>query len=197
MPREKSFDEDKVLEAVMLLFWKKGYEATSMQAIENATGLKRTSLYNTFGNKRSLFQKSLMRYLSTVLARFLTVLGNAPTVNAAISDVLHEVIELHYNRANPGGCMVVLSLLESHQHDAKTKKMLESALAQLQAAIVARINKGIIEGELSKDIPSRALGSQVTAWITGMIVMAKAKAPRKDLEQIAALAAATLLKNEA
>ena len=55
MARTKAFDERRALIAAMLVFWEKGYEATSMQDLEQAMGLRRTSIYNAFGNKRSLF----------------------------------------------------------------------------------------------------------------------------------------------
>ncbi|NNF96075.1 MAG: TetR/AcrR family transcriptional regulator, partial [Halobacteria archaeon] len=105
MPRVKVFDEDKALQAAMLEFWRSGYEATSIQDLEQAMALKRTSIYNAFGNKRSLFQQALQRYLQNVLARFLAVLEEAQTIREAINGVLNEVINLHFNKSHPGGCM--------------------------------------------------------------------------------------------
>lgn len=184
MSRAKDFDEDKVLEAAMFLFWEKGYEATSMQALEKNMGLKRTSIYNAFGNKRSLFQQVLQRYLSVILSRFLTVLNEASTAKQAMVQVLNEVLHLHFNKDHPGGCLVVLSLMENQQHDENTNELLNSALKQLNEAIFMRLEQGIEDGDLKNNINSRAISDQVTALITGMIVMAKANFQKNELENI-------------
>lgn len=184
MTRAKEFDEDKALEAAMFLFWEKGYEATSMQALEKSMGLKRSSIYNAFGHKRSLFQQALQRYLRIVLSRFLTVLNEATTAKQAMVQVLNEVLHLHFNKDHPGGCLVVLSLLENQQHDEKTNELLNSALKQLNEAIILRLKQGIENGDLKNNFNSRAIGDQVTALITGMIVMAKANFQRNELEKI-------------
>lgn len=193
MPRSKVFNEGRVLEAAMLLFWKNGYEATSMQGLEQAMGLNRTSIYNAFGNKRALFQLVLDKYLRVVLSQFLLALEQAPTAKQAIENVLKEVIKLHFNKNYPGGCLVVLSLLENHQHDKQTRAMLDSALKQLSEAIIKRLRQGVEDGNLNIDFECRVVGDQVTALITGMIVMAKASFQKKDLERVIATTVSVLI----
>ena len=193
MPRSKVFNEGRVLEAAMLLFWENGYEATSMQGLEQAMGLNRTSIYNAFGNKRALFQLVLDKYLRVVLSQFLLALEQAPTAKQAIENVLKEVIKLHFNKNYPGGCLVVLSLLENHQHDKQTRTMLDSALKQLSEAIIKRLKQGVEDGNLNIDFECRVVGDQVTALITGMIVMAKANFQKKALERVIATAVSVLI----
>lgn len=185
MARTKSFDESEALESAMLLFWQKGYSATSMKELEQVMGLGPTSIYNAFGNKRALFQQALGCYLNTALAGFVDAMVNAKTARDALNAVLLEVIHLHFNKLHPGGCMVVLSLLESDQHDTKTKNILDSALRQLRNAIVQRIELGQKNGEVKPGIDCRIVGNQVTALITGMITMAKAGFSRKELKELA------------
>ena len=62
MARTKEFDQEQALDAAMNLFWERGYEATSIQDLVEATGVQRQSLYDTFGSKHELFLQSLMRY---------------------------------------------------------------------------------------------------------------------------------------
>jgi TetR/AcrR family transcriptional repressor of nem operon len=62
MARTKEFDQEEALDAAMHLFWERGYEATSIQELVDATGVQRQSLYDTFGSKHELFLQSLMRY---------------------------------------------------------------------------------------------------------------------------------------
>ena len=184
MARKKGFNEDEALETAMLLFWKMGYEATSMQALEDNMQLSRTSIYNAFGNKRSLFELALNTYLNTVLKKFITVLNETVSTKEASKNVLYEVINLHFNKDNPGGCMLVLSILENHQHDNEMKNMLDSALKKLNKEIVKRLEQGVKDGDFKKSENCKSTGNQVTALITGMIVMAKASFQKKELESI-------------
>ena len=62
MGRTKEFDKEQALDAAMQLFWERGYEATSIQELVDATGVQRQSLYDTFGSKHEIFLQSLMRY---------------------------------------------------------------------------------------------------------------------------------------
>ena len=192
MPRTKNFDENKALEAAMYLFWRKGYADTSIQDIEKAMNLKRTSIYNAFGNKRNLFQQALMLYLDRILGRFITVLEQGSTAKNSVRNVLNEVIKLHYNPENPGGCMVVLSLLESHQHDEQTNNMINGALRQLRDAVVKILKRGKKNGEFKDPVQYQSFANQVVALITGLIVMAKADFSKSELEKVNAAAIQSL-----
>ncbi|MCU7837307.1 MAG: TetR/AcrR family transcriptional regulator [gamma proteobacterium symbiont of Taylorina sp.] len=194
MARTKSFDEKKVLGLAMLLFWKKGYSATSMKDLEHVMELKPTSIYNAYGNKRELFVRALNLYLQSALVGFIESLEGEKSVKTALNDVLNETIHLHFNKSHPGGCMVVLSLLESEQHDTKTKKILDSALFLLRDSIAKRIKQGQETGEINREINCRVIANHVTALITGMITMAKAGFSKKELEELIFHSSCNLLK---
>jgi TetR/AcrR family transcriptional repressor of nem operon len=182
--RTKNFDENKALEEAMLLFWQNGYEATSMQQLESAMGLKRTSIYNAFGHKRALYRLSLNHYQQNVLINFQHALNQAKTARDAIRGSLKEAIKLNFTEIYPGGCLVMLSLLESHQHDKETKDLLDQTLQQLTKSIAQRIKQAIISGELDKNTPYQEIAEQVTALISGISVMAKANYSKKVLQRL-------------
>lgn len=177
----------------MLLFWKKGYSATSLKELEQVMALKPTSIYNAFGSKRELFQKALELYFQTALAGFMESLDSDKPINEALDAVLYETIRLHFNKAHPGGCMVVLSILENEQHDAETRKMLDGALMQLRDAITKRLEDGRASGEIDAGADCRTTANQVVALVTGMTTLAKAGVPRKELEALAHSAGRALL----
>ena len=62
MPKSTLFDRSQVIDQVTKLFWKKGFHATSMQDLVDTTGLNRSSIYNTFGDKCQLFEEALKHY---------------------------------------------------------------------------------------------------------------------------------------
>lgn len=184
MARTKSFNEAQVLESAMLLFWKNGYSATSMKDLERVMKLKPTSIYNAFGSKRELFEKSLNLYLDTVLTRFIESLANAESTEDALRDVLNGVIYLHFNKSHPGGCLIVLSLLESEQHNAQTKTILDSAIRILRDKIIERLEQGQVEGEVKHALDIKVFANHITALITGMIALAKAGISKKELQEL-------------
>lgn len=193
MARTKSFDENLVLESAMLLFWKKGYSATSMKELEGAMRLSPTSIYNAFGSKRELFEKALQLYLDTALMRFIHSVENAQTMQQALRDVLNAVINLHYNKSHPGGCLVVLSLLESEQHDRSTYDILGAALHMLRDTLIKRLKKAQQAKEISSSLDIKVFANHVTALITGIITLAKAEFTKKELENLIDSCADTLL----
>src|SRR5258708_34322099 len=65
MSRTKEFDPDAALQAALELFWRKGYEATSMADLVDHLGIARASIYGTFGGKHDLYLKALDRYLES------------------------------------------------------------------------------------------------------------------------------------
>ncbi|NOY84120.1 MAG: TetR/AcrR family transcriptional regulator, partial [Nitrospirae bacterium] len=172
-----------------------GYEATSMQALEEVMHLKRTSIYNTFGNKRALYRSVLDYYLKTVLSRFVVVMAEAKSAKAAVEAVFQEIIRHNFSIKNPGGCLVVLSVLESHQHDDVTHRILDDILQGMSQAIVERLQEGVDEGELKPETPVRRIGEQVTAMVNGITVMAKAHFSEAHLRELASASTETLLAN--
>lgn len=178
----------------MLLFWKKGYSATSMKELEQAMGLKITSIYNAFGNKRALFEKALNYYLQHILIKFVESLNNADSPKNALTAVLMEVIHLHFNPSHPGGCLVVFSILENEQHDENSKNILNSALNLLHDAIIQRLEKDKEKGQIAHEVDCHATANHMTALITGMITMAKAGFTQKELEKLVNNAVGILLK---
>ncbi len=193
MGRKKQFKKEEALDAAMRVFWEKGYEATSMQALEDTMGLKRTSIYNTFGNKRALFQSVLKHYVQTVLYHFDQALNKARDTEEAVDALFHETIAHNYNPKYPGGCLVVLSVLESHQHDTGTYHMLEEILQGMNQALITRLKQGVAEGELTPDTPIQQLGEQISAMLNGITVMAKARFSEANLRKVAASSTKTLL----
>ena len=184
MSRTKTFDEDTALEAAMLLFWEKGYSETSIIDLEKGMNLKRTSIYNAFGNKRNLFQLTLERYLNVILKRFILAVEQGDTARQSINNILNEVIYLHFNPVHPGGCLVVLSVLENNQHDTKTNLMLDGAIRLLQKSILVRLKQAEKDNEFSRSIKLKEVANQVVAMITGMLVMAKAGFSEDELQKL-------------
>lgn len=191
MARTRQFDERSVLIAATLEFWEKGYEGTSMQDLEDAMGLTRTSIYNAFGNKRQLFERVLACYQESVLAALFVEMDGAPDIREGVRHLLNAVLAIHFDEDNPGGCLVVLSVLESEQHDEHSRAMLEQTMQELKRALQSRLSKAKQSGELAKELDVAAMATTIAATMAGMMVLGKANFPksalRKTIKQVVSL----------
>lgn len=184
MARHREFDETEALDAAMGVFWSRGYEGTSIQDLETSTGLTRTSIYNAFGNKRQLFERVLAHYQQTVLSQLLEQLNSGKTVQDGVRDMMYAALNIHFRQDTPGGCLVVLSVLEREQHDTQSAQLLEKIIQQLQKFLRKRIRDAQKAGELDKNIDAGPLSTTIATTMAGTMVMGKAGFSRAALKKV-------------
>lgn len=183
MARTKQFDERQALLAAMRVFWEKGYEATSIQNLEQAMGLRRTSIYNTFGNKRALFEQVLACYKESVMASLFSAMDSTADIREGIARLLNAALDVNYDEQYPGGCLVVLSVLESEQHDAVSRASLEQSIQELRRGLQSRLTRARKRGELPASLDTAATATTITTIMAGMMVLGKAHVPRRTLNK--------------
>src|SRR5947208_1201900 len=111
MSRPRTFDEDHAVDAAMRVFWTSGYEATSTQDLCKATGLGRSSIYNTFSSKRELFDRALRQYVDRFTAAQLEVIQNADLpIRERVRQILWAAVEPDPD--DPAGCFVINTIVE-------------------------------------------------------------------------------------
>jgi TetR/AcrR family transcriptional repressor of nem operon len=183
MARTREFDERQALVAAMLVFWEKGFEATSIQDLEDAMGLKRTSIYNAFGNKRQIFNRILQCYKESVMSALFVAMDEAPNIREGLKRLLNGALDIHFDTDNPGGCLVVLSVLESSQHDEASSDELAQTIQDLKAGLQQRLKKAKQSGELSSDLDVAVTATTIASTMTGMMVLGKAHFTRASLNR--------------
>src|SRR5882724_2242913 len=108
--RPRAFDIEKALDRAVDVFWRKGYEGTSLSDLTEAMGINRPSLYAAFGNKEDLFRKVLDRY-SDGPAAYVREALNEPTAKAVAERLMRGAAEVLTNPRNPSGCLIVQGAL--------------------------------------------------------------------------------------
>lgn len=170
MSRPKEFEVSPVLDAVLDSFWSRGYEATSMSDLENATGLSRSSLYSTFGNKRQLFDAALARYNEQTVEPTLSALESQ---NAGIKELKQYFSILAGTfRSEPElavrGCLIVNTMVELAAQDTAAGKVTSAHFKRVEGAIENGL-KGT--GKLAgKELHLEA--RKITATVMGALVIA-------------------------
>ncbi|MFE7190022.1 TetR/AcrR family transcriptional regulator [Kitasatospora sp. NPDC057541] len=192
MARPRTFDEDRALDAAMRAFWANGYEATSTQDLCEATGLGRSSIYNTFSSKRDLFRRSLDRYNELMTVPQVALLEDVerPPLER-IRLLLARVVDGEFAYRPDGrsvGCLTVNTVVEPAGRDPEAAAALARDQEVRLAALEAAIGAGQRAGEIAGRRGAGELARFVNAMIAGMRVAAKGGADRAAVEAVAATA---------
>jgi TetR/AcrR family transcriptional repressor of nem operon len=181
MPRPKSFDEDAVLDEAVQLFWERGYEGTSLADLEAHLGLGRQSLYNSFGDKQTLFLKALERYERQVAEAALGQL-NAP--GAGLDEIRAFFRSSVKALTAPGprrACLVVNTILERGSEDADALLHCNHARTGLERTFRRALAQAKSRGELAEDVDVEATATFLVVQDYGLNVLAKTGATENEL----------------
>ena len=176
--RPKEFDPDLALEKAMEVFWRQGFDGTSVQDLVDHMGINRGSLYDTFGDKKSLFMKVLDRYAEQQetcgLVQALEQPGPAFKV---LADTLEGMIDCKDRK----GCLMTNVAVEKAQHCGDTAARVAAGIARSEEAFQRLLARGVAEGDLRADLQPRAGARYLVTLVQGLVVMAKANAPQAHL----------------
>jgi AcrR family transcriptional regulator len=175
------------MEAALLLFWRHGYEGTSLSALTQAMGINVPSLYAAFGNKESLFRAVLDRYLQSQ-ACYLPNALQQPTARAAVEQMFRGAIDMAMNRKRPTGCMLVQGALATGPAGEAARAALSRTRAAAEAAVRRRFQRAIADGDLARTTNPAKLARYIITVVWGLSVQAAGGAKRAQLQDVAELA---------
>src|SRR5712671_5524180 len=132
MARPREFDEQAALQAALARFWSRGYEATSTRDLAESMGITGASLYNAFGDKRSLYQRVLEHYIESSLGeRLRRYAPLAPRV--ALDTFFREIVERSMADPQHKGCLLVNSALELSPHDPQFQRVVAEVFERIES----------------------------------------------------------------
>jgi AcrR family transcriptional regulator len=184
--RPREFDIDRALERAMDLFWRQGYEGTSLSDLTRELGLTRPSLYAAFGSKEGLFLKALDLYESRAGYRHAAI--QAPTAVDYARALLEGAADLHGDKRNPPGCLGVQGALVCAPQSDSVRKELTRRRKIGESIIVDRLKRAKAEGDLPADADPADLARYLSIVIYGITIQAAGGATRKELRNAAELA---------
>jgi AcrR family transcriptional regulator len=187
MGRPREFDIDQALDRALYVFWRKGYEGTTLPDLTKAMGINRPSLYAAFGSKEGLFRKALDRYAEGPAAYVREAL-NEPTARAVARRLLSGTIDVVTARRNPRGCLMVQGALVCGEAAESVRRELVSRRLAGEAALRKRFQRALSEGDLPVGSRPADLARYIIAVVHGIAVQAAGGASRAELRRVAALA---------
>jgi TetR/AcrR family transcriptional repressor of nem operon len=171
MPLEKQFDRNEVLERAMSAFWMRGYSATSMQDLVEATGINRASLYASYRDKHSLFLEALRLYARSIhFQRLADFEQRYPPLEA----IRQTLLAFTPRPAAPGGnrgCFLTNTALELSGHDPMARKVVAQAQQQTQAFFERMLRKAKRQGALAPGVKPAAAAEALLASLLGLAVL--------------------------
>lgn len=183
MARPKAFDEDQALQRALETFQAKGYEGTSIQDLVEAMGINRQSVYDTFGNKETLYQMALERYRGQVPA----VLGDLIDGPLPFRQAFAAQFAVIFDRIlSPGGlpCFLAQAALGRAAGHPASAACVTAGYRQNLQRLENRLRRAQVEGDLGAHHDPVALARFFQNTLHGLQVTARSGASRADLEAI-------------
>ena len=184
---------EEVLDKALDAFWAHGYVSTSMNDLMEATGLAKGSLYKGYGDKKSLFMRSLDSYLSSANAELSEAAASSKSGREALEKIFSGVIGMSTRAGVRRGCFSVNSTIELAPRDADVRNRLRRNTRQKETTIAAVIRRGIADGSLRKNLDPEVTASYVTSVMNGLQVRGKLGLSEKQANETVAVAIGALV----
>jgi TetR/AcrR family transcriptional regulator, transcriptional repressor for nem operon len=183
----KQFDRNEVLDRAMALFWTRGYEATSIQDLVEATSINRGSIYATFGDKKGLFLAVLDHYSEKIAKPTMTALAD-PDPRRAVERMFDSIIRRTSDPRFPRGCLNTNTSLECPTSGDEITRKIAEGFGQQESAIYGVLRRAQAEGSLASTLDARALARFFMGVAQGLNVVNKAVADSGVLKDMARVA---------
>jgi TetR/AcrR family transcriptional repressor of nem operon len=183
--RPLAFDPDVALDAAMRQFWAHGFEATSLEDLERATGLSRSSLYNTFGSKRALFARAVGRYLDVLDHQLLGPLESGGHGLADLETFVDRLGSQLDDGAVVAGCLLTNSLAEFGGRDREVVRQGHAYLDRARRAIAVALSRAVDRGEIDP-AANTARTELLLGLVLGINIVARSGVGKTDLDALVA-----------
>ncbi|SFD26033.1 TetR/AcrR family transcriptional regulator [Streptomyces aidingensis] len=175
MARTKEFDPDAALQSALELFWRRGYEATSMADLVEHLGIGRASIYATFGSKHELYLKAMDRYTEVRNPLLLAELSQpGPALPAVRAVVRRFAAEAASPRGRQYGCFITNTAAELAPHDPAAARRVEISWEHVEIPLRSALVRAQAQGELPGDRDPGALARMLFVLLQGLRIVGKA-----------------------
>lgn len=182
--RPRQFDRDAALVRAMDLFWRRGYQDTSIAELTEHLGIGSPSLYAAFGSKAALFCEAADHYQAVEGARPAEEMAAAPTARDGIERLLRGNVDLFTRPGGPRGCLLTRATLTCPAGDADVRAYLERSRRERLRQIEDRLRQGVDDDERLPGADPDVLAQHYDALVQGLAVRALEGASRSALHQM-------------
>lgn len=181
MARPREFDKATALEAAMNCFWAHGFEQTSVRDLAERMGIGGASLYNAFGDKRSLYREAFIHYVAQTVQDRVARLEKLPPARA-IGKFFDEIIERSVSDEEHRGCMLVNAALEIAPYDLEIRRLVVEEMIFIESFFRRCIEAGQKNGSIADSRAADDLAKLLLSVLIGIRVLARTRPQREVLE---------------
>ncbi|MBL4684693.1 MAG: helix-turn-helix transcriptional regulator [Nannocystaceae bacterium] len=185
--RPLQFDPDVAVDAAMQLFWRKGYESTSLRDLLAAMDLSKSSFYQAFESKDALFLRCLEHYEATGAGQMREDLRQAESGWAFLGNWLSAAAHDMRGRDGRRGCMLVNTAGEFGQSDTRIASQVSTNFAAVAEILTRAIRMAQREGEVPKNKDPATLATYLISSMSGLRTLVKSGADRKTVQTVATI----------
>lgn len=190
--RPREFDREQALLKARDLFWRQGYEGTSMSDLVAELGIASARIYKAFGSKELLFREAIASYENHEGGFADRAFSKESSVRVAIKRLLDDAVALYSRTDLPQGCMVVSSASSVSDENSGIKDWLAEHRLQRTQGMIDRLQTAVATGELPPETDADALGDYFAAFLHGLSVQARDGVSRARLEAAVKIALSAL-----
>lgn len=184
MARTRNFDENEVLDKAVDIFRRQGFKTTTPEELVTHLGISRSSLYNTYGDKHSLFIRSLHRYQELTSKALNDLADSSGDAMTAIRRIFEFTVNNCLEDKMPKGCFLVNSIVEFGAEDTETVAIVKESMDTNRATLLRLVKRGQKEGSISNAAKPSALADYLVNCLSGISVSTKGGADRATCEAI-------------
>jgi len=182
--RPREFELEDALDRAIEVFWRQGYEGTTLDDLTSAMGISRPSLYAAFGNKEETFKRAIARYAVVDMAYVDDALAE-PTARAVAEHYLRSNVAAITDPERPPGCLSVQGGLSSSPEHHRVVAFLNASRSAGEARFAERFQRAIDEGDLGDDEDAKGLAKYLATVTGGLAVQAGGGASRSEITPVA------------
>lgn len=189
--RPKCFNEEQALEKAMTLFWKYGYEATSMSDLTFAMGITAPSLYSTYGDKSELFNRCIDYYLKHESCSMEMIFKHVHSIKLAMELYLIENLKRLVQKDKPKGCMLVVSTMNCSIQNQQIQQSISQKRQLSKSNLLEKLLAAQASGEISTQANIQAMTDYYMTILQGLSLQARDGATFEQLESVVHMAMQT------
>tara|TARA_R110002074_G_scaffold333923_1_gene504156 strand:+ start:528 stop:1115 length:588 start_codon:yes stop_codon:yes gene_type:complete len=184
MGRNKQFELSQVLDCAMREFWRRGYSATSIPALEARMGISRQSLYDTFKSKRGLFLRVLKHYHETVIVKNFSYIENSSSAKEGICNYFQARVKDALDKSDIKGCLVTNSIAELAQHDMQVQAQTTKTLQHMRSVFRNALLRAQENNEISKQLDVDTTADFLLNNSQGLFIISRMNVDKDSIDGI-------------
>jgi len=182
MPDILHFDKDEALEKMMAVFWQRGFKATTTRQLANSAGLSESSLFNTFGNKQAIYERTLDLYTGGH-AHLLKKMQQGDSPLASLRAYWETIAGFAADKSRTNGCMITSAAIMDAEN-SEIADFVKRSFRRQENAFKKTLDKAVDRGELKKGTDTRALAKFLLHSTQGIRVMSRLSPDTKTMKNI-------------